>query len=86
MTEPFHRITDRALLKAIAAHEGSVQTTQAILEGLTEEQATAKPQVSGGCGRNDHGAGGASAGGGNRPRSHSCQRPCWAAAAPARGP
>ena len=43
MTEPLHRITDRALLKAIAAHEGSFQTTQAILEGLTEEQATAKP-------------------------------------------
>jgi hypothetical protein len=33
MTERLHRITDRALLKAITAHEGSFQTTQAILEG-----------------------------------------------------
>ena len=43
MSEPLYRITDRDLLKSIASFQGGFQPPAVVLEGLTEEQATARP-------------------------------------------
>jgi uncharacterized damage-inducible protein DinB len=38
-----YRMTDRELLKSMAAFEAGFQPPEVVLQGLTEEQATAKP-------------------------------------------
>jgi hypothetical protein len=43
MSEPLYRIADRDLLRSIAAHEGSFQPPHVVVEGLTEDQAMARP-------------------------------------------
>jgi uncharacterized damage-inducible protein DinB len=43
MSESLHQIKDRELLKSIAAFQAGFHTPEVVLDGLTEEQATAKP-------------------------------------------
>ena len=43
MDKPLFQIADRGLLKAIIAHRGAFQPPGVVLEGLTEDQATARP-------------------------------------------
>lgn len=43
MSEALYRISDRELLKSMAAFEAGFHAPAVVLEGLTEQQATAKP-------------------------------------------
>lgn len=43
MSEPLYQISDRDLLKSMAAFEAGFHTPEVVLDGLTEEQATARP-------------------------------------------
>ena len=43
MAKPLYTISDRDLLKSLAAFHGGFQPPDVVLAGLTEEQATAKP-------------------------------------------
>jgi uncharacterized damage-inducible protein DinB len=43
MSEALYKMEDRELLKTLAAFQSGFQTPEVVLDGLTEEQATAKP-------------------------------------------